>query len=102
MARKPATELTDEQKAAAKAAREAEKLSKFERLAEKRVSKAVDAMAALRGLANKNTYSFTEKHVEVMFGALEKELETLQGLFAPNAEKPVATGGLFDIIKSGE
>lgn len=77
--------LTDEQKAAKKAEREQAKANNFVRLADARVSKALDAMAALRGLANRNAYTYSMDQVKVIFGALEGELSTLQGLFAPGA-----------------
>jgi len=87
--------LTEEQKAAKKAEREAAKASNFIRLAEARLTKALDAMAGLRGLANRNTYSYNAQQVGVMFTALETELTTLQGLFAPGAAAQEKKGFSF-------
>lgn len=86
------TPLTEEQKAANKAKREAEKASNFIRLADARVKKALDAMAGLRGLANRNTYTYNMLQVAAIFKALEGELNTLQGLFAPGAKSEEAKG----------
>lgn len=85
MANQKKAPLTEEQKAAKKAEREAAKVENFIRLADARVTKAMDAIAALRGLANRNTYTYTMEQVKAIFGALEGEMSTLQGLFAPGA-----------------
>lgn len=84
--------LTEEQKVAKKAEREQAKKDNFIRLADARVSKALDALAGLRGLANKNTYTYDTAQIGAIFKALEGELSTLQGLFAPGAKSEEAKG----------
>lgn len=95
MARGKSAPLTEEQKAAKKAEREKAKADNFVRLAEARLTRALDAMAGLRGLANRNSYSYTPDQVKVMFKALEGELTTLQNLFAPGAAVQEKTGFSF-------
>lgn len=84
--------MTEAEKAAKKAEREKAKADNFIRLADARVTKALDAMAALRGLANRNTYTYDMAQVKAIFGALEGEMTTLQGLFAPGAAAQEAKG----------
>lgn len=88
--RKPKIELTPEQKAEAAAKRAAEKAAKFIELADKRVSKVLDALAGVAALSNKNSYAYTTAQVAAIFRVIERDLTTLQGRFAPDAK--AATG----------
>ncbi len=58
-----------------------EKLQKFERLAEKRVSDAIKKLRLIGNLSNKNNYSYTEDHVKQLVEALETEMRILKGRF---------------------
>ncbi|OES43351.1 hypothetical protein [Domibacillus iocasae] len=62
------------------------KLEKFERLAEKRTVEAIKKIRLLSNLSNKNNYNYTNKHVEKMIGALEKEIRDLKRKFQDDSE----------------
>ena len=57
------------------------KAQKFSRLGNTRLAKAMDAIANMRGLANKTNYEYSEEQVKKLFAALEGELEKLQKAF---------------------
>jgi hypothetical protein len=59
-----------------------EKLLKFERIAEKRVSDTLKKMQLIGNLANKNNYDYTDKHVKQIIDSLEDELKLLKNKFA--------------------
>ena len=64
------------------------KAEKFARLAVSRTNKALDAIAALGGLAAKGNYEYTEEQVAKIFGAIEAEMSKLQAKFKnPDAVK---------------
>ncbi len=67
------------------------KAAKFTRLAETRVTKALNAIAIIGGLAAKNNYEYTEAQVAAIKTALDAEITVLMNRFA----KPdsVAAGG---------
>jgi hypothetical protein len=90
MARPAATVLTDAQKAEAAAKRQTEKTQKFVDLANKRVPKVLDAIAQLRGLANKNNYAFTPAHVAAIMKELEDAVVKVGKAF--NGSTTAATG----------
>jgi hypothetical protein len=77
------TALTDAQKAEKKAEAAAAKASNFVRLAEKRTEKALIAIAAIGGLSNTNTYTYTEAQTNVILKALQDEVLRLQARFSP-------------------
>jgi hypothetical protein len=58
-----------------------EKLEKFERLAEKRVTEAIKKMRLIGNLANKHNYEYTDEHVKQIIDALEDELRLLKRRF---------------------
>lgn len=58
-----------------------EKLIKFERLAEKRVTDAVKKMRLLGNLANRHNYEYSDEHVKQILDALEAELRLLRSRF---------------------
>ena len=61
------------------AKKEAEKVARFKDLANKRVPKALGAIAAIGGLASKSSYSYTPEQVQVLENALNAEVQkTLQ------------------------
>ncbi|WML57757.1 hypothetical protein [Neobacillus sp. PS2-9] len=59
-----------------------EKLLKFERIAEKRVSDTLKKIQLIGNLANKNNYDYTDKHVKQIIDSLEYELKVLKNKFA--------------------
>lgn len=59
-----------------------EKMMKFERIAEKRVSDVLKKMQLIGNLANKNNYEYTDKHVKQIIDSLENELKVLKNKFA--------------------
>lgn len=78
-----ATAQTAEQKAA----KEAAKQEKFKELAEKRVSKALDAIALIKGLSNTTNYSCTPEQVQKIGEALRAEvLGVMERFSSPSAK----------------
>lgn len=67
-----------------------EKLAKFERLAERRVTQAIKKMRLIGNLSNKGNYSYTEDHVQQIMEALDREMDILKGKFKEEAA-PEAT-----------
>lgn len=66
------------------------KADKFKRIAEKRTSNALDAIASIGGLAAKNNYEYTPEQVSKIMGALKGEISKLEDKFAGKVE--AATG----------
>ena len=52
-----------------------DKHEKFERLAQKRVSEAMNRIRLIGNLSDKRNYSYSDEHVREMFDALEGELK---------------------------
>lgn len=59
-----------------------EKMLKFERLAERRVSDALKKLQLIGNLSNKNNYEYTDKHVKQIIESLESELKLLKNKFS--------------------
>lgn len=59
----------------------AEKLEKFERLAEKRVNNVIKRLRLLGNLANKSNYSYTENHVDQLLRAVKGAVRELEARF---------------------
>lgn len=57
------------------------KSSRFERLAERRVTETIKKMRLVGNLANRHNYSYTEEHVKQIVDALEVELRQLKARF---------------------
>lgn len=68
--------------------KEESKADKFKRLAESRVNKALDALATVRSLANKNNYEFTDEQSAKIMGALEGGLTQVGDAFKGKEEAP--------------
>ena len=60
---------------------DSEKATKFERLAEKRVSDAIKKMRLIGNLSNKHNYAYTDEHVQQIIKALDAEMQLLKGRF---------------------
>lgn len=72
---------------AEKAARETAKAEKFKELAQKRVNDAMDAIARIAPLANRNNYNYTEEQVNKIGEALKSEVTRLGERFANPSAK---------------
>lgn len=60
---------------------EKEKMMKFERIAEKRVSDVLKKMQLIGNLSNTNNYEYTDKHVKQIIDSIENELKILKNKF---------------------
>ena len=58
----------------------------FVRLAEKRTARTLKDIKLLGNLSNRTNYSYTEKDVKRIFGALEKELKVAKQKFNDEIE----------------
>ena len=58
-----------------------EKLAKFERLAERRVTKTIKKLRLIGNLSNKANYSYSENHVQQIMDALDREMDVLKSKF---------------------
>ncbi len=63
-----------------------QKEENFKRLAENRTNKIINMLHLLGNLSNTSNYSYTEEQVEVIFSAIEKELEEQKNRFAIKQE----------------
>lgn len=58
-----------------------DRASRFERLAERRVTEVVKKMRLVGNLANKRNYMYTEEHVRQILEALEAEMRQVKAKF---------------------
>jgi hypothetical protein len=58
-----------------------DKASRFEGLAERRVTETLKKMRLIGNLANRHNYSYTEEHSKQILDALESELRQLKARF---------------------
>ena len=58
-----------------------EKMQKFEKTAERRVTNALKKIISIGRLANKNYYNYTEEHVQQILNVLTNEVEELREKF---------------------
>ena len=61
--------------------REQPKDERFQRLAEQRVNAILDKFRLLGQLSNKSNYEYTDEQVELIFKALQKELNATKAKF---------------------
>ena len=61
--------------------------SKFERIAERRVTEAIRRLRLLGNLANTRNYSYSEKHIKQIISALEGELRDLKSKFQESSSE---------------
>lgn len=78
---------TDEQKAADKAKRAAEKRSKFVELGAKRVNAALEKIALIGNMSNRASYEYGVEDVEKIGKALNKAVADVLATFAPGGKK---------------
>jgi hypothetical protein len=86
---------TPEQATAAKAAREVAKAEAFVKLAQSRMTKALQAIEPLGNLANKGSYSYTDVQVKAMGTALVNKVNEVFAKFTKTEEKAAVAG--FDL-----
>lgn len=60
---------------------ENKKITKFEELAEKRVTDTLKKLQLIGNLANKNNYDYTDSHVKQIIDTLEAEIKALKNKF---------------------
>lgn len=58
-----------------------ERINKFEKIAERRVTEAIKKLRLVGNLANKRNYSYTDKHFKQVISALESEIKDLRNKF---------------------
>jgi len=58
-----------------------DKLARFERLAQRRVTEALKSLRLIGNLANRHNYLYSEEHVRQIFDALDAELRRLKKRF---------------------
>ena len=58
-----------------------EKRNRFVRLAENRVSRAINSIRLIGNLSNKSNYSYTDADVRAIISALQSEINNLKGQF---------------------
>lgn len=63
------------------------KRDKFIRIAEARTNKIIDMIQLLGNCANPSGYEYTEKDVNAIFGAIERELKLAKAKFGATEEK---------------
>lgn len=73
--------------------REAAKAAKFVELAQKRATKAINAIRSLAKLSNKSSYVYTDAQVAALAEALKKEVVDMHDAFTKN---PTAEKGGFE------
>ena len=73
------------------------KLARFERLAQRRVTQAMDKIRLVGNLADHHNYDYTEEHVRQIFEALDAELRRMKLRF--KQERGQKDGQLFRFRK---
>ena len=58
-----------------------ENRNRFVRLAENRVSRAINSIRLIGNLSNKSNYSYTDADVRAIISALQSEINNLKGQF---------------------
>lgn len=58
-----------------------EKLQRFERLAEKRLTETIKKLRLVGNLANRHNYSYTDDHVRQILHAIDAEVRSLKQRF---------------------
>lgn len=64
-----------------------DKMEKFERLAEKRMTEAIKKIRLVSNLANRNNYNYTDEHVKKIVKTLEEELTMLKNKFKQETDE---------------
>jgi hypothetical protein len=64
-----------------------EKRDNFIRLAEGRVTRAIDSIRVIGNLANRSNYEYSEEEVKKIITVLQSEINDLKNQFAPKGRK---------------
>jgi len=65
-----------------------EKRARFQRVAERRVNRALKALHLVGQCANRRVYEYTDDEVRDMFNAIENELRSAKQAYAGRANRP--------------
>lgn len=65
-----------------------DKASRFERLAERRVTETIKKMRLIGNLANRHNYSYSEEHAKQIIDALDAELRQVKTRFRQETSQP--------------
>ena len=76
-----------------------QKRSKFIEIANRRVGDILNKINNLKPLANTTSYSFTQRDVDKIFGAIESAVENAKESFKPKENKKAET---FDLLSDDE
>ena len=63
------------------------KQDNFKRIAENRVNKIIDMISKLENLNNASFYEYSDKQMENIFDAIQKELDKQKEIFKKNKNK---------------
>jgi hypothetical protein len=67
-----------------------EKISRFERLAQRRMTEVLHKLRLIGNLANRNNYAYTDDHARQIIEALEAELRQVKAKFRQEASSGAA------------
>lgn len=73
-----------------------EKRAKFIEIANRRVGDILHKINNLKPLANTSSYSYTQKDVDKIFGAIESRVQEVKDSFKPKEAKEEKTFSLLD------
>ena len=59
----------------------------FKRIAENRVNKIIEAISKLENLQNASYYEYDDEQIEIIFKAIQKELDSQKKKFKKNSNK---------------
>ena len=76
-----------------------QKIEKFERLAEKRVTSAIKTLRLIGNLSNKRNYCYTDDHVKEIVDALEMGIRKLKARFKEDTNQESSS---FKFKKTGK
>ena len=63
------------------------KKDNFKRIAEKRTNKIIESISKLQNLTNTSFYEYTDEQIEVIFEAIQKELDNQKKIFEDDKKK---------------
>lgn len=64
-----------------------EKRDNFKRIASNRVNKIIDLISSLENLTNKSFYEYSDEEIELLFNAIQKELNNVKKIFNDKENK---------------
>lgn len=63
------------------------KKDNFKRIAEKRTNKIIESISKLQNLTNTSFYDYTDEQIELIFKAIQKELDNQKKIFESDKKK---------------